>query len=68
MTTCVSLAELAAADIQLHPAEAVALVAEIGRQCSAGRIRSIPPSGPIRLTRDGDIIAQGRSRRHRPGL
>jgi hypothetical protein len=55
----VSLAELAAADIQLHPAEAVAVVVEICRQYSSGRIPGIPSPGVIRLARDGAIVAEG---------
>jgi hypothetical protein len=55
----VSLAELASADIQLRPAEAVGIVADICRQYSSGRIRGIPSPGVIRLTRDGDVVAEG---------
>jgi hypothetical protein len=55
----VSLAELAAADIPLHQAEAVAVVVEICRQYSSGRIHGIPSPGVIRLTRDGAIVAEG---------
>jgi hypothetical protein len=59
MTNRVSLAELAAADVQLRPAEAVAIVAEICRQFTSGHLRGIPSPGIIRLTADGDIVAQG---------
>ena len=59
MTSRVSLAELAAAGIQLRPAEAVAIVAELCRQYSRGWIRGIPSPGVIRLTRDGAIVAEG---------
>jgi hypothetical protein len=59
MTTRVSLAELASAQIQLRPAEAVAIVGEICRQYSSGRIRGIPSPGIIRLTRDGGVAAEG---------
>jgi hypothetical protein len=59
MTNRVSLAELAAADVQLRPAEAVAIVAEICRQFTSGQLRGIPSPGIIRLTADGDIVAQG---------
>jgi hypothetical protein len=59
MTNRVSLAELAAADIPLHPAEAVTLVAEICRQHACGDIPGIPSPGIIRLTRAGEVVAQG---------
>jgi hypothetical protein len=59
MTTRVSLAELAAADIQLRPAEAVAFVAEICRQYTSGGLSGIPSPGIIRVTRDGEIVVQG---------
>lgn len=59
MTTRVSLTELAAAGIRLRPAEAVTLVAEICRQQSAGKLRGIPSAGVIRITRDGDVVAEG---------
>ena len=59
MSTRVSLAELAAADIRLRPAEAVAIVAAICRQHTAGTLRGIPSPGVIRLTRDGDVVAEG---------
>ncbi len=59
MTTRVSLAELAAADIQLRPAEAVAFVAEICRQYTSGQLPGIPSPGIIRVTCDGEIVVQG---------
>jgi predicted transcriptional regulator len=59
MTTRVSLAELAAADVQLRPAEAVAFVAEICRQYTIGQLPGIPSPGIIRLTPDGEIVVQG---------
>jgi hypothetical protein len=59
MTTCVSLAELAAADIQLRPAEAAAIVIEVCRQYRAGQLPGFPSPGIIRLTRDGEVVAQG---------
>jgi hypothetical protein len=59
MTTRVSLAELAAADIRLHPAEAVALVSSLCRRMAAGELRGVPSPGIIRLTRDGDIVVEG---------
>jgi hypothetical protein len=59
MTTRLSLAELAAAEIPLRPAEAVAIVAELCRQYSSGRIPGIPSPGVIRLSRDGAVVAEG---------
>lgn len=59
MTTRVSLAELAAADIQVRPAEAVGIVIEICRQYRAGQLAGFPSPGIIRLTRDGEVVAQG---------
>ena len=55
MTTRVSLAELAAADIRLRPAEAVAIVSrDLPPATPRGELRGIPSPGVIRLTRDGD--------------
>lgn len=59
MTSRVSLTELAAAGIRLRPAEAVTLVCEICRQYSAGTLRGIPSAGVIKITRDGDVAAEG---------
>jgi DNA-binding transcriptional regulator YiaG len=59
MTTRVSLAELAAADIQLRPAEAVSVVVEICRQYSSGVLRGIPSPGVIRFTSQGEVVAEG---------
>lgn len=59
MTSRVSLTELAAAGIRLRPAEAATLVAEICRQQRAGQLRGIPSAGVIRITRDGDVVAEG---------
>jgi len=59
MTTRVSLAELAAAEIQLRPAEAAAIVSEICRRCASGELRGVPPPGVIRLSRDGEISVEG---------
>jgi hypothetical protein len=59
MTTRVSLAELAAADIQLRPAEAVAFVVEVCRQYTSGELSGIPSPGIIRVSRDGEIVVQG---------
>jgi Helix-turn-helix domain len=59
MTTRVSIAELAAADIRLRPAEAVALVAEICRLHTEGALRGLPTPGIIRVTRDGEVVVEG---------
>ena len=59
MTTRVSLAELAAEDIQLRPAEAVAIVSELCRQYSREQLHGIPSPGVIRLTREGTVVAEG---------
>jgi hypothetical protein len=54
-----SLAELTAAGIRLRPAEAVAIVADICRQHTEGRLPFIPSAGAIRLGRDGTIAVEG---------
>lgn len=59
MTSRVSLTELAAAGIRLRPAEAVTLVSEICRQYLAGKLRGIPSAGVIRVTREGEVVAEG---------
>lgn len=59
MPNRVSLAELAASDIRLRPGEAVAIVSAICDQRSAGTLPGIPSPGVIRLTREGDVIAEG---------
>ena len=59
MTPRVSLAELAAADIRIRPAEAVAIVCEICCQYRGGTIPAIPSPGVIRLTSDGEVVVEG---------
>lgn len=59
MPTRVSLAQLAAADIRLRPAEAVAIVVAICEQHDAGILRGVPSPSVIRLTRSGDVVAEG---------
>ena len=59
MTPRVSLAELAAADLKLRPAEAVTVVIEVCRQYLRGEIPGIPSPGIIRVTRDGEVSALG---------
>jgi len=59
MTLRASLAELAAADISLHPADAVAVVSSLCRRLARGELRGVPSPGIIRLTRDGDVVVEG---------
>lgn len=59
MTLRASLAELASAEIRLHPAEAVALVSSLCRRYARGELRGVPSPGIIRLTQDGDIVVEG---------
>jgi hypothetical protein len=59
MNTRVSLAELAAARIQLRPSEAVAIVDELCRRCEDGLARGIPTAGVVRLSRDGRLTIEG---------
>ena len=59
MSNRVSLAELAAADIRLRPAEAVAIVSAVCTQHLTGALPGIPSPGVIRLTREGDVVAEG---------
>lgn len=59
MTTRVSLAQLAAADIRLRPSEAVTIVTEICRRCGGGQLRGVPPAGVIKLTREGALTVEG---------
>lgn len=59
MNTRVSLAELAAARIQLRPCEAIAIVDEICRRCEEGLIRGIPTAGVVRLSRAGHLSIAG---------
>jgi len=59
MTLRASLAELAAAEITLHPADAVALVSSLCRRQARGELRGVPSPGIIRLTRDGDVVVEG---------
>src|SRR5512144_2051261 len=59
MNTRVSLAELAAARIQLRPSEALAIVDEICRCRQSGLVRGIPTAGVVRLSRDGQLSIEG---------
>src|SRR3982751_1913401 len=55
----VSIAELAAADIQLRPAEAVAIVSEIVCRMGRGELHGVPSPNVIRITRDGAVLVEG---------
>ncbi len=59
MSQRVSLSQLAQAGVRLRPAEAAAIVSEICRQRSDGRLRGIPSANVIRITDDGWVIAEG---------
>ena len=59
MPNRVSLNELIQAGVRLRPAEAVALVAEICRQRESGSLRGVPSANVIRLTRTGEVVAEG---------
>jgi len=59
MNTRVSLAELAAARIQLRPSEAVAIVDEVCRRCEDGELRGVPTASVVRLSRDGHVTIEG---------
>ncbi|HZW52539.1 MAG TPA: helix-turn-helix domain-containing protein, partial [Candidatus Elarobacter sp.] len=54
-----SLNELAHAGVRLRPAEAAAIVSEICRQRSEGRLRGIPSAHVVRITDEGRVIAEG---------
>ena len=68
MATRVSLAELAAAGVVLHPAEAAAVVVDLCRQLGRGAIRGIPSTHVIRLTPDGAVVAEGPITTDRPPI
>lgn len=59
MSTRVSLTELHQAGVRLRPAEAVAIVIEVCRQRQEGRLRGVPSANVIRLTRNGEVVAEG---------
>ncbi|PYR58898.1 MAG: hypothetical protein DMF85_09405, partial [Acidobacteria bacterium] len=59
MSQRVSLNELAHAGVRLRPAEAAAIVSEICRQRSEGRLRGIPSAHVVRITDEGRVIAEG---------
>src|SRR5579872_1068355 len=68
MAARVSLAELAAAGIVLHVAEATAIVLEICRQYARGSVPGIPSAPVIRLTPDGVLLAEGPITTDRPPI
>lgn len=55
----VSLAELASDGFVLNSREASAIVLEVCRQYSHGVVRGIPSAHVIRLTPDGNVVAEG---------
>lgn len=59
MADRVSIAELVAAGFVLHSAEAAAIVTDVCRQYQRGAIRGIPSTYVIRLTPDGQLVAEG---------
>ncbi len=66
MAPRVSLAELSAAGISLHAAEAAAIVIEVCRQYSRGELHGIPSAHVIGLTPDGTLLAEGPITTDRP--
>jgi hypothetical protein len=68
MGTRVSLAELAATGLILHPAEAAAVVVDLCRQLGRGEIRGIPSTHVIRLTLEGAVVAEGPITTDRPPI
>jgi len=68
MTSGVSLAELSAANIQLRPAEAVSVVAELCRQHTHDEIPGLPSPGIIHITRDGEVLARGPMPKEEPSV
>jgi TolB protein len=59
MSTRVSPSELHDAGVRLRPAEAVSIVLELCSQVRDGRLRGVPSLHVIRLTKQGDVIAEG---------
>lgn len=55
----ISPAELSAAGIGLHPAEAVAITREILGRVRRGELAGIPPADVLRFTSSGDILVEG---------
>lgn len=59
MSTRVSPTELHDAGVRLRPAEAVSIVLDLCSQVRDGRLRGVPSLHVIRLTKQGDVIAEG---------
>jgi hypothetical protein len=59
MPTRVSLNELQLAGLRFKPAEAAAIVVEICRQQLDGRLPGVPSVNVIRVTDDGNVVAEG---------
>ena len=59
MSTRVSPTELHDAGVRLRPAEAVSIVLELCSQVRDGRLRGVPSLQVIRLTKQGDVVAEG---------
>jgi len=59
MPTRVSLNELQLAGLRFKPAEAAAIVVEICRQHLDGRLPGVPSVNVIRVTDDGNVVAEG---------
>lgn len=59
MPSCPSVPELVSAGLVLRPVEAVAIVAEVCRQCLEGRAHGIPSPSAIRVIADGTVEIRG---------
>lgn len=57
--TPISPAELSAAGVALHPAEAVAITREILGRVRRGELAGIPSADVLRFTSSGDILVEG---------
>ncbi len=66
MPSRVSLSELAASGVRLHPPEAVAIVSEICRQHDRGVLRGMPSAHIVRLTEQGSVVVEGPVNTDRP--
>jgi cytoskeletal protein RodZ len=66
MPTRVSLSELTGSGVRLRAADAVAIVSEICRQHDQGTLRGIPSAHIIRLTEQGNVLAEGPVNTDRP--
>lgn len=59
MSGRVSLSALADAGVRLRPPTAAGIVSEFCRQIISGQLRGVPCRHVIRITEDGDIVAEG---------